>query len=167
VTCGQCGAPFEPKHFNAKLCSDACRKVARTATKAAFKGTAKGAACEQRWRKSPTKRATDGRYRTSAKGRAVAVARVTRQRKASPYHAARKRLTETAPYRKLRAELIATIGACEECGSTARLTLDHIVPMSKGGKHERSNVQLLCRSCNARKGNRLTAGPDRLAEAAS
>lgn len=30
--------------------------------------------------------------------------------------------------------------------------LDHIVPISVGGPHSLSNVQLLCRSCNASKG---------------
>lgn len=29
--------------------------------------------------------------------------------------------------------------------------LDHIVPMSRGGAHEASNMQCLCRSCNQRK----------------
>jgi len=33
-------------------------------------------------------------------------------------------------------------------------TLDHIVPLSKGGKDELSNVCVCCRSCNARKGAR-------------
>ena len=32
-------------------------------------------------------------------------------------------------------------------------TLDHIVPISKGGAHLYSNVQLLCRQCNVNKGN--------------
>ena len=32
-------------------------------------------------------------------------------------------------------------------------TLDHIVPISKGGPHLYSNVQLLCRKCNYQKGN--------------
>ena len=27
-------------------------------------------------------------------------------------------------------------------------TLDHIVPLSKGGKHSYANTQLLCRNCN-------------------
>lgn len=33
-------------------------------------------------------------------------------------------------------------------------SIDHIVPLSKGGKHEWSNVQLACRSCNSKKGAR-------------
>jgi 5-methylcytosine-specific restriction endonuclease McrA len=32
-------------------------------------------------------------------------------------------------------------------------TLDHIVPISKGGSHIRSNVQLACLECNQAKGN--------------
>lgn len=34
-------------------------------------------------------------------------------------------------------------------------TLDHIIPVSKGGGHLYSNVQLLCRACNTSKGNRI------------
>jgi len=33
-------------------------------------------------------------------------------------------------------------------------TLDHILPLSKGGRHERSNVQLAHQGCNSRKSNR-------------
>ena len=33
-------------------------------------------------------------------------------------------------------------------------TLDHVVPLSAGGKDELENVVCCCRSCNARKGTR-------------
>lgn len=35
-------------------------------------------------------------------------------------------------------------------------TIDHIYPVSLGGVLTKSNVQLLCRSCNSKKGNRVT-----------
>lgn len=34
-------------------------------------------------------------------------------------------------------------------------SIDHIVPLSRGGKHAWNNVQLACRSCNSKKGNRV------------
>ena len=34
-------------------------------------------------------------------------------------------------------------------------TLDHIVPLNRGGQHTRANIQLLCHSCNASKQDKL------------
>ena len=45
--------------------------------------------------------------------------------------------------------------ACQYCGSGDHLTLDHILPLSKGGRTNWENVVCCCRMCNARKGNRL------------
>jgi 5-methylcytosine-specific restriction endonuclease McrA len=36
-------------------------------------------------------------------------------------------------------------------------TVDHIVPLSKGGLHVEDNVQLACMACNASKSDTLTA----------
>jgi 5-methylcytosine-specific restriction endonuclease McrA len=44
---------------------------------------------------------------------------------------------------------------CNYCGSKHKLELDHIIPLSRGGSHRLSNLQILCRSCNAKKGARL------------
>ena len=55
---------------------------------------------------------------------------------------------------------------CQMCGvkTPARLRgtfepnapeLDHIMPLSKSGSHSIDNVQLLCRSCNAKKSNHI------------
>jgi 5-methylcytosine-specific restriction endonuclease McrA len=41
------------------------------------------------------------------------------------------------------------------CGSTGRLTLDHVVPRSRGGDSVWENVVTSCAPCNLRKGNRL------------
>jgi diadenosine tetraphosphate (Ap4A) HIT family hydrolase len=46
---------------------------------------------------------------------------------------------------------------CELCGASARVTqidVDHIVPRAKGGSNEESNLQALCRTCNAQKKDR-------------
>jgi hypothetical protein len=44
---------------------------------------------------------------------------------------------------------------CKICGSRKYLSIDHIIPESKGGKLIESNLQTLCKSCNSRKGARL------------
>jgi hypothetical protein len=45
---------------------------------------------------------------------------------------------------------------CVYCGSAGgRLTLDHVVPKSRGGESVWENVVTSCSPCNLRKGNRL------------
>lgn len=43
---------------------------------------------------------------------------------------------------------------CSECKTSDDLTIDHIVPISKGGSGEIENLQILCSKCNHKKGNR-------------
>ena len=45
-------------------------------------------------------------------------------------------------------------GAAPEIDSDVRLHVDHIVPRSKGGSNEMSNLQVLCSECNLGKSNR-------------
>jgi 5-methylcytosine-specific restriction endonuclease McrA len=45
-------------------------------------------------------------------------------------------------------------GRCAACGAGGPLEPDHVVPISWGGSNWPSNLQPLCRSCNASKGDR-------------
>jgi 5-methylcytosine-specific restriction endonuclease McrA len=41
---------------------------------------------------------------------------------------------------------------CALCKKKAKLTQDHIIPVSKGGEHTVSNILPLCKPCNSKKG---------------
>lgn len=155
MNCKNCGNAFEPEHFNQQLCSDTCKIAAARKRSARYKKTLKGHATEMRWRKNPKKRKIDRTYYTSAKGRSLAVVRQSRYVREKWWVGVQKRLRDTVPYKQLRQYLIDRIGVCQACGSSDDLTIDHIVPMALGGAHEISNVQLLCRGCNARKKQRV------------
>lgn len=42
---------------------------------------------------------------------------------------------------------------CQYCGTSKDLTLDHLIPKSKGGKSTWTNLVTACKRCNARKGD--------------
>ncbi|MCR9252558.1 MAG: HNH endonuclease [bacterium] len=42
---------------------------------------------------------------------------------------------------------------CQYCGTTKNLTLDHVIPKSKGGKSTWTNLTTACQKCNAKKGD--------------
>ena len=44
---------------------------------------------------------------------------------------------------------------CVRCGASINLTIDHIIPLSKDGTNFPNNLQPLCRSCNAKKSNKV------------
>lgn len=42
---------------------------------------------------------------------------------------------------------------CLYCGSNRELTLDHVLPKSRGGKTEWANLATACKKCNSKKGD--------------
>lgn len=45
-------------------------------------------------------------------------------------------------------------GHCHYCDKEAKLTLDHVVPLSRSGKHSKDNVVAACSHCNNSKSNK-------------
>ena len=67
----------------------------------------------------------------------------------------RKRRIPIKNYNKVFQKLLCRYKfKCVECKTSKNLTIDHIQPFSKGGLDEISNLQILCKSCNSKKGNR-------------
>ena len=51
--------------------------------------------------------------------------------------------------------LVRDGGRCRRCRRAIQLEMDHVVPVSKGGETEESNLQTLCRWCNRAKSRKL------------
>ena len=45
-------------------------------------------------------------------------------------------------------------GECQYCGSARQLTIDHVIPRSKGGKTSWTNLVTACNRCNVIKGDK-------------
>jgi len=68
------------------------------------------------------------------------------------------RIPREAHRRKItrRAVLARDLWTCQYCGSKkSGLTVDHVIPRSRGGQSVWENIVAACATCNRRKGNRL------------
>lgn len=72
--------------------------------------------------------------------------------KSSAYRARKKRaFVESVDFSLLFSES----SFCAYCETTETLSVDHVVPLSRGGLHEVGNLVVACRSCNSSKKDRL------------
>jgi 5-methylcytosine-specific restriction endonuclease McrA len=46
-------------------------------------------------------------------------------------------------------------GRCRNCGSDQELHFDHVIPRALGGSNLAENIEVLCRTCNLKKGSKL------------
>jgi hypothetical protein len=70
--------------------------------------------------------------------------------------------------KSLRKKVLSEEGAeCSQCGvdeselkTGSFIGIDHIIPPSKGGTNERSNLRVLCTGCNSKKGQKIEITKD-------
>ena len=65
-----------------------------------------------------------------------------------PYKSFRRKITRRAVFARDGWE-------CQYCGARTSLTVDHVIPRSKGGGSGWDNIVASCAPCNRRKGDRL------------
>jgi 5-methylcytosine-specific restriction endonuclease McrA len=133
---------------------------------------------QRRWQQSEQGRATKAKHdRSDHKRQMMAEYRATpdgrealkraqrspkgRARYARYYHARRMAMGGPSTLTAAEWEAIKTEQGyrCRYCDQLAPLTMDHVIPVSKGGTHTRENVVAACKPCNSRKRDRLIWPP--------
>jgi len=116
---------------------------------AEYRATDKAIASRRKYRKTEKLKAGKRAYNISERGRETRRAR-NQRRKALKLGATVGQVDEQRVFE-------ACGNRCVYCGSTEKLTLDHVIALSKGGAHAESNLVAACLSCNCSKGARPVA----------
>lgn len=161
VACSVCGGAFVAKRSDAHLCSSACGNRYRDAlggcsVDSCDRGVRAGGKCNMHYKAE-----------LRAAGRIVEQAWNDRRRNNAQARRARMKGARTGGSVFL-SEILERDGTdCHLCGKPVDMTLawphrdsksvDHIIPLSKGGAHDPSNCALAHMGCNSSKGARLAA----------
>lgn len=146
--CSRCKSSYVTHNVKRIFCSARC----------------KNAHVRQHWREDPVEarqraRAWFEQHSELVRERARRWSREHPAEKAQQRHARRARemgapgTWKASEWRALRQSLG---DRCAYCGSTQLLTIDHVIPLVRGGSNAIDNLVVACRSCNSRKGS-LTA----------
>lgn len=156
--CGICSIAFISRNAKQKCCGDGCKIEGRKPFKEfactfcsivfTARSNAKGAICGDacRAQRAAERKAKERlRYKISRrlKGRSLVTGGV------NPYE------VFTADDWRCCNCGVPTPRAKRGTNEPCSPELDHIVPLSRGGEHVRSNVQTLCRACNAAKSDHM------------
>lgn len=174
VECIECGYKWMPKRrrtcadgqVRCKPCSHKMRslKYAQSDKGKAYSKTYynenqdKVVARASKWGKENRERARvhEHNYRQTEKGKEVSRQKRHRRYWQDPEY---ERLKAVARHHGATPDLIREIyerdKVCQLCDTSNNLTIDHIYPVSKGGKSGKNNLQVMCNPCNSFKGNRL------------
>ena len=61
----------------------------------------------------------------------------------------------SADWESLKKKYNWTCPSCKKQEPEVKLTIDHVIPVTKGGDNHVSNLQPLCKSCNSKKYNKV------------
>ena len=165
--CAQCGADISHKRSNARFCDRTCKNAAthvrlrqgsekeRARNRARYANEAERRRAHARaayWKDPEAGRERSRQYRRDHPDIRAAQ---NANRRARKY--------ENGGYVGLPAREWERLvrrhqSRCAYCGTpTDQLERDHVIPLSKGGRHAPANILPACRPCNSSKGDRFLA----------
>lgn len=167
--CLFCSASFQPYHVNkSKFCSVKCKQKARPKApksekvcftcgvvfipKASMKAIHCSATCNSKASKERGKTDKDRNQKRLDCSKAYSKTEIFRlnQNNAKARRRAAERIGRVSFSEW--ASLKSKFGnACAYCRIAAKLTMDHVVPLAKGGPHNARNVVPSCQPCNSEK----------------
>lgn len=118
----------------------------------------------KKWKEKNPEKVREAKRKHSIKYREKISARVKKWREENPEKLRSARARRKAKIRNASGDVAssdikfifkAQKGKCVSCMSDLNKTsyhIDHRIPLAKGGMHTKSNIDLLCPSCNLRKG---------------
>lgn len=165
--CEHCGASIAHKRIDARFCDRNCKMAAwHQANRATEQGRASEAVRNKaRYEREAKKRraaalaySASHREQDSASSRAWRREHPERRRSASDRRA--QRMTSNPGYcpfpRSEWERMLNRLGhRCAYCGTVGVLEQDHVVPLSRGGRHAIANILPACPGCNRSKSDSL------------
>lgn len=129
-----------------------------------FQNRDKAAENKRAWneKNKEKKKRYNERWRLNNPGKAKEISKASREKRKLHYvemdraRCAKRRATKRGAKGSLSKFDIEEItksqgGKCAYCKRKTKMTVDHIQPLSKGGRHSRENIQMTCGACNSSK----------------
>lgn len=152
-TCCICGNHFIRNRKACYFCeAEFCQRINKSYRDEQYRKSEKGQATRRKNRKSPITIETRKRYEQTEKFREIKSFRAKRYREEN------QKVRELDKARKLRYYYRKySADTCYYCGKHIEgrdKTVDHKIPISRGGTNARENLVMCCQSCNSHKNNR-------------
>lgn len=111
---------------------------------------ARRAAAKKWYERNPGKQLAYGKaWKKANPERHAFLNRMTQHRRRARLRAADAGVIDQTTWRKVVADFD---GLCAYCRRRPGITVDHVIPLVRGGKHELSNLVPACKRCNSSKG---------------
>jgi 5-methylcytosine-specific restriction endonuclease McrA len=154
--CQICGKEYQPTNGRQKYCTECApaaaakkQKVSRAKWNRAHREKEKAYSAKYREENAEKVKATVAKW---CKENPERCAVMFSKRRALKY--ANTPLDQMLMSTEWLVVLAEAAGHCHYCDQVAKLTIDHVIPLSRGGKDSKDNIVAACLHCNTSKGNK-------------